>query len=418
MSLLYKDLNLISEDDLIWLKNNKVKEALEIDYKQDFPNLGEEKAKSEFLKDICAFANAAGGDIIFGIEGKSYPTDIVGIEFGGPNALDSELNRVTNIIASNFEPRLPLGIRTKVVSLANGKDVLILRVLKSWLSPHRIKLGNKFVVRRLATNLEMTIDEIRASFILSEGLQNRLRSFRFERLAAIETEDTPIELAESPKLVVHVIPVEAFNSLTYATLPIGEGRNFRTLTDVPGSLKLLRNFDGMCLYLPSSNPEESLPVSYCQIYNNGVLEMVDVSLINVYGTIPRPRNTNSDNKIKSDYEIGVIKILHHNIKSLERLGFAAPFLIFIGLLGVQGFRVYPHGRSSRSIIPSYDMFKPIRNKNLIIREIEITATPNKPQELALLLKPAFDSIWNASGVEKSINYDDTGNFLYEDELTK
>jgi predicted HTH transcriptional regulator len=46
----------------------KVRESATLDYKLDVFPPGDKGERNEFLADVVAFANAAGGDIIYGVE--------------------------------------------------------------------------------------------------------------------------------------------------------------------------------------------------------------------------------------------------------------------------------------------------------------------------------------------------------------
>lgn len=74
-------LETIGYDDVSALVESAYREDREIDYKSQLPELDGKRpadAKKELLKDVAAFANAGGGDIVFGIEeerddaGKPY----------------------------------------------------------------------------------------------------------------------------------------------------------------------------------------------------------------------------------------------------------------------------------------------------------------------------------------------------------
>lgn len=64
--MINKHLDEISLDDLKQLRNNVVSEGKTIEYKQQLPTNSDGDRK-EFLADISSFANASGGDLIFGI---------------------------------------------------------------------------------------------------------------------------------------------------------------------------------------------------------------------------------------------------------------------------------------------------------------------------------------------------------------
>jgi predicted HTH transcriptional regulator len=72
-----QSLNRISKEDIESLVSAKVSESHTLDYQQQLPDNDTEK-KREFLYDVSSFANAAGGDMVFGIiderdgSGKGY----------------------------------------------------------------------------------------------------------------------------------------------------------------------------------------------------------------------------------------------------------------------------------------------------------------------------------------------------------
>lgn len=64
-----KDLDAIVESDLQALVDDKVPEGKTIEYKESLDN--SESAKKKFLENVSSFANAIGGDLIYGIrEGR------------------------------------------------------------------------------------------------------------------------------------------------------------------------------------------------------------------------------------------------------------------------------------------------------------------------------------------------------------
>lgn len=70
--MITKQLQAINRADLESLIENAVRENTTLDYKQELPGYNDEE-KKEFLRDVLAFANTAGGDIIFGISERRDP---------------------------------------------------------------------------------------------------------------------------------------------------------------------------------------------------------------------------------------------------------------------------------------------------------------------------------------------------------
>src|SRR5271157_3650897 len=68
------------------LVNNRVGEGRQLEYKEAI-QIGRDAEKSEFLRDVSAFANSVGGDLLFGIkerrdsDGKQTgePGEVVGL---------------------------------------------------------------------------------------------------------------------------------------------------------------------------------------------------------------------------------------------------------------------------------------------------------------------------------------------------
>lgn len=67
MPLSHKPLEAVTEGDLKLLIDGAVAEGRRIEFKRDLPGRRDDD-KREFLADVTSFANAAGGDLIFGMD--------------------------------------------------------------------------------------------------------------------------------------------------------------------------------------------------------------------------------------------------------------------------------------------------------------------------------------------------------------
>ena len=82
------------------------------------------------VKDVSSFANAAGGDLIFGLRQEDgIPREICGIEVQN---IDDEKLRIENMLRDGIEPRIP-GISIREIT-ESDKEILIVRIPKSWAS--------------------------------------------------------------------------------------------------------------------------------------------------------------------------------------------------------------------------------------------------------------------------------------------
>src|SRR5947207_5309229 len=79
-----KELDTIAKEDIDALITNAVSEGRTIEYKEQLPG-GSDEDKKEFLADASSLANAAGGDLIFGVGEKR---DANGKSTGVPEAAE------------------------------------------------------------------------------------------------------------------------------------------------------------------------------------------------------------------------------------------------------------------------------------------------------------------------------------------
>ena len=135
--------------------------------------------------------------------------------------------------------------------------------------------------------------------------------------------------------------------------------------------------------------EEKISSSYVQIYRNGIVEAVDASLLTDFV---------NDFKIYIAYENYLVEFLSHYLNILKNLGVLPPIFVFLTLLGVKGYTMY---RKNPHHFRIYNIDRDI----LILPEGIVESYEDKSE---YILKSTFDSVWNACGEPKSINYDEKG----------
>src|SRR5450759_2840615 len=91
------------ENDLLGLIQNQTKESIELDYNKCDSLQKTDGKKNELSKDVSAFANSAGGTLVYGIvENGHVPT---GLDVGyDPTDITKEW--VDQVINSNIHPRI------------------------------------------------------------------------------------------------------------------------------------------------------------------------------------------------------------------------------------------------------------------------------------------------------------------------
>src|ERR1700759_1448782 len=127
--MISKTIDAISKQDFESLITARVGERRTLDYKQELPG-GRDDDKREFLYDIASFANASGGDLIFGI---SDERDVKGKPTGIPNSADGVdlqngsdiIARLENLVRDGIFPRIQ-GIQWKLIDgFSNGTVVVM-----------------------------------------------------------------------------------------------------------------------------------------------------------------------------------------------------------------------------------------------------------------------------------------------------
>lgn len=220
----------IKETDIARLITDKISEIKTLEFKQTLPG-NRDGDKKEFLADVSSFANAAGGDLLYGVKETA---GIASEACGAVADVDSEILRLENIIRDGISPRIP-GISTRSIPITGKPPVVLIRIPHSWAQPHMVKVGgsSKFFSRNSAGKYQLDVDEIRAAFALSETSAEQIRNFRRERLAAIVAGETPVPLDDNPpRIVVHSVPVGVFNPASRLDLSqLGHGNRVPLFKD-------------------------------------------------------------------------------------------------------------------------------------------------------------------------------------------
>jgi hypothetical protein len=386
----FKNIESITENDLNDLVENKVFETRTLEYKECFPG-NRDSDKKEFLADVSSFANSAGGSIIFGIsEKKGIPQEVKGID---NNIIDQEKSRLENMIRDGIAPRIT-GISINTLHLSSSMVVLIMRIPKSWNSPHCVTYNHheKFYARNNSGKYKMDIPELRAAFILSETIIDKIKNFREERISKIFSGEAIMPFYDNAKMVLHLIPLSSFDpAKIYDLKKILSCKN-----QLEPPIKYFGyhnkfNVDGLLFY---TRGEEGKSYSYAQFYRNGIIEALE-------GRSLDPRLNNGEKAIHATaYENAIIETLTKYFHTLQEMNIELPIIIFISFVGVKNYK----------IITGEGIFRETREDSI---DREILFLPeviieNYDVMLSEILKPSFDVLWNAFDFPGSPNYNEDG----------
>lgn len=115
---------------LLGLPDSGLRENVSLEFKRQITR------RESLLKEVCAFANTIGGDLVIGIEEEDgIPTVVLGVDAERQNLDQYEL-RIAQQIRSGIEPAVPFNIRCH--QLDDGRMLSHLRVDQSLISPHRL----------------------------------------------------------------------------------------------------------------------------------------------------------------------------------------------------------------------------------------------------------------------------------------
>jgi hypothetical protein len=122
------------ESDLHALIAAGVQESLTLDYKSSDALQRTDGKKNEISKDVSAFANAAGGMIVYGVVENDHLPERVD---GGCDPAVITREWLDQVIKSNIQPRLQ-DYRIKHIDLANGNVAFVVEVQQArGLGPHQ-----------------------------------------------------------------------------------------------------------------------------------------------------------------------------------------------------------------------------------------------------------------------------------------
>jgi hypothetical protein len=384
--MLLKKLADLTIADLDALVANSMQESRFLDFK--VARIGDgDRDKREFLADVSAFANASGGDMLLGIrEQDGAAAEVVGVEVDNP---DAEIRRLGDIIRYGLEPRLST-VDVRWLPIDGRRGVMAIRVGRSWAAPHRVTFlkDMNFYVRNAAGKNQMTVDDLRQAFGLSESVAQRIRAFRDERIQAIQCDELPFTVRSGVKVVVHVVP------LSSAADPLE--LHFRG--DVAGMVRPIGGGSGFnwqyCLDGFATTAGSEPLRAYSLMFRTGAVEC----LLNVEREDPQGKFLGL-----YTFEAAVRDAWRQFRAFAARNEVEPPVFVFASLLEVAGIGPRADFMDSEQPVPS-------RKPLLKFPEVSVGVDDfDKPPEA--LFKRLFDVASNAFGLARSKSYDADGKYV-------
>ena len=264
-------LNCTEEDFKVLLHNPDYRENQFLDYKKDFAFLKVPKEKSEqiavkiieFRNDICSFANAEGGYIIYGISDEQGTADeIVGVDIDNPDKFELDLrNRLIPIM-----PKVP-PVQFQFVPLNDGRYLVVIFIDHDYYAPYlHVEDQKNYKIYKREGNQKAIVGytELKNMFIQSRVLEDEILGFRKKRIDYLKSLEDTITYRF---LLFHMIPESFLNERK--SLFLLERTQKHNLRDVFSEAKIdsfsLPCVDGL-RYENTYGDERAI------LYNNGIAE--------------------------------------------------------------------------------------------------------------------------------------------------
>jgi hypothetical protein len=369
-----KPLAQLGTSDLEELITNSVAESKTLEFKSALPGTTESERK-EFLADISSLANSEGGNVVYGIREK----DGIAVEINGlgHKMSDAIRLRLDSMMRDGIEPRL--SVEYGLIDTPKG-DVLVIRVKKSWSSPHRVTLRNhnQFYVRDSSGKHMLDTFELRKAFNLSESLEGRLSEFRGERITKCLSGDGPLRPNQTGgRLLVHAMPIDAFQAGRFVE---------------PSAL---RTQAGSWAPIGSWGWDQRINIDGCLIYDNsrGYIQLFRNTMIEAMTS----SSFDTENKMiaSTKFEQDLVDFVKKSMNYLSGLQVMSPLLVGITLVNVRGYSF---------VVEPGEECDAFDQDVIIVPEI----VADGAIEAEKFLKPSFDYLWNACGKTGSPNYDRDG----------
>lgn len=382
--------------DLERLIADKAREGPHLDFKRSLPSNWNDSAKQEFLADVTAFANAGGGDIIYGIDedGNAQASKLAPQKL---DAADEEVRRLQDFLASLVEPPVP-GVQPLVLPADVGDGsaghIVIVRVPQSWVGPHRLRMkaSQNFYVREGGRKRQLDIPEIRGLFLRSDSQVQRVRDFRTERLAKVMTGETPYKLADGPVLTLHLVPLQAAMARVNVdpVQYLGLRRRIPVVAASSGAIDSLVNLDGAA---GTRNLLDRGTNGYTLLFRSGFIETTWV-----LGSQSAADRSVLPGGAFEDY---LAQFVERAREEMAHWGLSGQAIALLSIAAADVVTLAVQREYAGAERGKFD------RKVLAIPDVELAGEAPVRDEL----KPLFDLVWQSAGFHGSPHYDGDGHWV-------
>ena len=385
------NLNDLAPSHIQSLIDSEVPESLTLEYKQQLPTKQADESR-EFVYDIAAMANSAGGHIVYGIVDRrgedSKSTGVAdklsGVKIPNPQA---EIDRLANLIRDSIAPRLT-GVVMQPVSCDEG-DALVVRVPRSWNKPHMVTAGgvNKFLARAATGKYPMSVDEIGRAFSEQSELGERIQEWRSHRADLLARGKGPAQLAGAVTMLFHVIPADALSGgiLRQSWRVTDDEKNYMYVPHGPYHPRY--NADGF-ICLAQTGLDQEGAYGYTQMFRSGIVEYADSNFF------WPPMGGAGPMVLAQELEKQMVHCYKDAVTRYRKQGRSEPLYVGFSLIGIEEkqffFNVMSLAFPAKSTIRLNVFTSP-----------EVLVDPSEPEEQPFekTLLPLVDTLWQVGGYQ-------------------
>ncbi|HEY2851212.1 MAG TPA: ATP-binding protein [Gemmatimonadaceae bacterium] len=360
-------------------------ESLTHDYKAELPDPRDDAAKTRVLKSVSAFANNAGGVLVFGFDAPAKG------EWSIPGLAKFDSDRsvlsLTNLLRSGLEPPLAR-LEPRICKRPGANPVLLLGVPRSLGAPHRVTLqyDGRFWRRSERGNECMTRDELRRAFLEFDSWEREAEAFvsRRVQLALSSEHGVPHPKLEDVPLFLHVLPLgrlrevhDVVSRRRNSPHPINEWIS----ANHGDAFEARANLDGW-IESVSDGPFKN----WFQLFRHGGLEAcLSLERLEAYGFEGSPPINGND---LDDY---VCRVCEYAFDTLKHFGEDPPYSLHLTATRVLHRRIHAFSVARGLAGRQFDRDR-VDVPTLVVDDTSRVAS--------LVVKPALDMLWQAAGWDR------------------
>jgi hypothetical protein len=246
---------------------------------------------------------------------------------------------------------------------------------------------------------EPDVSELRTLFNAGPQLADRIRNFRLDRIAKIAAGAAPVQLMDRGILVLHVVPLSAFDAipeLDLRNIELNYGSFVPMGSTTANAARI--NFDGV-LKTSNADPRDIQHRAYVQLYRNGIIESVDSTLVAVSSGTP----------LISYLDDKLIREVMRSLNDLAAVGVEPPYVLLASFVSVAGGR-FNFARSDGQNWFDH-LGDPLDRDQYHFDEVIFETIPADQAQCASIIRPILDQMSNAGGKATSPIFDNQGHYI-------